>query len=133
MNLSRFFPALLLAAALPVTAADADPLRAVLEASRDSQLGVTVVVAGHEVATGEREVAEVHGESGHWRAAGRDPINQPPAGESARPVAMNQVSVREVGREARPIDEQHTPAGAGEQHGGGSAGAAGADDDRVVA
>ena len=57
MNLSRFFPALLLAAALPVTAADADPLRAVLEASRDSKLGVTVVVAGHEVAMVVTEIA----------------------------------------------------------------------------
>ena len=37
-----------------------------------------------------------------------------------------------VARERRPVDHQHPVALAGEQHRGGCAGAAGADDDRVV-
>jgi predicted metal-dependent phosphoesterase TrpH len=57
MNLSRLFPAVLLAAALPVTAADTDPLRTLLEASRESKQGVTVVVAGREVAMVVTEIA----------------------------------------------------------------------------
>ena len=52
--------------------------------------------------------------------------------QPARPVAMDEVPVRDVAREARAVDQQDVETLPGQQHGRGSARAPGSDHDRVV-
>ena len=86
-----------------------------------------------QVVSGQREVAEVHHDRGHrGTAGGQQRVEQPPAAQACRPVPVDEVTVGDLAREARAVDQEHVEPGARQQHRRRRAGAASPDDDRVV-
>jgi hypothetical protein len=63
---------------------------------------------------------------------GDEPVLQTPLLEEARTVLVDDVAVRYVAREWRPVDEEDSIAFTGQEHGRGSPTTTGADYDRVV-
>jgi hypothetical protein len=107
---------------------DEDPVEAAAtwpDAERDA--------SGGEVAARQRDVAQARRHR-RDRRAGRlqDRLEQAPAGETSRAVAMDEVPVRDVAGKRGAVDEQHAQARPGQQHRGRRAGTARSDHDDVI-